>query len=93
MLVGFNVNLAPELGIHQKNYPEWRCMPLWAATSDGSLRKGSMVEGRSSQLCLALPFFLQLLICSAAAASPATDNEDISFEDTSKSISKISSWT
>lgn len=57
-----------------------------AATSDGSLRKGSMVEGRSSQLCLALPFLLQLLICSsssAAAAAPATDDEDNSFKDTS----------
>lgn len=55
-----------------------------AATSDGSLRKGSMVEGRSSQLCLALPFLLQLLICSAAAATaPATNDEDNSFRDTS----------
>lgn len=52
-----------------------------------------MVEERSSQLCLALPFLPQLLICSAAAASPATDDKDNSFEDISKSISKISSWT
>lgn len=87
---------SPESGIHQKDYPEcfddYQIYATVAATSDGSLRKGSMVEGRSSQLCLALPFLLQLLICAAAAA-PATDDEDNSFKDSSKSISKISSWT
>lgn len=45
----------------------------------------------STSSCLAFPS--QLLICSAGAASPATDDKDNSFEDTSKSISKISSWT
>lgn len=40
-----------------------RCIPLWAAISGGSLRKRSVVEGRSSQLCLAFPLTTLNSLC------------------------------